>query len=142
MKKKEIHLFLTLLLVLVTGCSSVQMRKIFFGTSLHDFDIAQKKYTKIVAMKPQDCFNRVYDILVKKPVIVSKKNQKNKFLVAYGFKDFFKSTMSKAAGLNTTEVGIRFKETTDGKTEMIIISDNSRLAEFVSADLAKQLEAK
>jgi hypothetical protein len=137
-KEGLMRLYLMVLVVLTIGCSPLQIRKVIFGTSLHDFDIAQKKYTKIVAIKPQDCFRRVIDILRERQAIIKKRDFKNNFIVAYGFNDFFKSEMNPDI-INTTEVGILFKENSPGKTEIILISDDSRLALLVSEEIFNKL---
>lgn len=128
-------------MVLITGCASPQIKKLIFGTSMHDFDIAEKKYTKTVAMEPEDCFKRIYDILKERQATIVKKDAKNNLIVAFGFNDFFKSKLSRDA-TNTTEVGILLKDTFEGKTEIIVISDNSRLAALVADELFKKIEDK
>lgn len=134
------RLFLALLLILFIGCAPSQMRKLVFGFSLHDFDTAEKKYTKIIDMKPADCFKQAKDILVKMPASIEKSDSRNNFIVALGFNDFFKSSPS--VGDNTTEVGILFKDVSEGKTEMVVISDDYRLGEFVANALFEGLAAK
>ncbi|MDD5195703.1 MAG: hypothetical protein PHQ96_08550 [Candidatus Omnitrophica bacterium] len=134
------RLFLMVLIVLIAGCSPHEIKKLILGTSLYDFKVAEKKFTKIVALPTEDCFNRVHDILADKKVIIQKSDFKNKLIVAYGFRDFFKPKAADAA-ISTTEVGILFKEMPEGKTEITIISDNYSLGEFVANDIFSKLES-
>ncbi|MFA5271477.1 MAG: hypothetical protein WC412_03940 [Candidatus Omnitrophota bacterium] len=128
--------------MLSAGCSaSTELRKIIFGTSLHDFDTAEKKYKKIFEMKPEDCFKRVHDIFAQKHVIFVKSDFKNKLIAAYGFTDYFKPKPDQTE-INTTEVGVLFKEVSEGETEVIVISDDFSLAGFIADELFKKLEAK
>lgn len=136
------RLVLIILIMLSVGCSaSSGLRKIIFGTSLHDFDTAEKKYTKIFEMKPEDCFKQVHDIFEQKHVIFAKSDFKNKLIAAYGFTDYFKPK-SDQADINTTEVGVLFKEVSEGETEVIVISEDFNLASFIADELFKKLEAK
>ncbi len=135
------HLFLIIFLALAIGCSApTQFRKIIFGTTLNDFNTAQKKYIKTFAMKPEECFRKVHDIFEKEPgVIIAKSQPKNNFISAYGFSDYFKPK-SGHNDINSTEVGVLFKEISEEKTEVIIISDNYDLAQFVADNLFTKLE--
>lgn len=135
------HLFLLMLIMLIVGCSPLEIRKVIFGPSLHDFDTTEKKYTKTFQMKPEDCFKRVCDVLQARKAVITRSDLKNKFIVACGFNDILKSKLDQTV-INTTEVGIIFKEIAEGKTEMTVISDDPRLAEIVADELSSKLNAK
>jgi hypothetical protein len=135
------RIFLMIVLMLVIGCSPAEIRKVVFGTSLHDVNVAEKKYTKIVAAKPSECFIQVLVILKKRKAIIEKSDSKNNFIVAYGFNDFFKSKDNRNV-VNTTEVGILFKEASEGKTEIILVCDDYRLGTFIADEIFKKLENK
>ena len=135
------RLLLMIVLSLLIGCAPAEIRKVVFGTSLHDMEGAEKKYTKIVAAKPTECFIQVLVILKKRKAIIEKSDSKNNFIVAYGFNDFFKSKDNQDV-LNTTEVGILFKDASEGKTEMVLVCDDYRLGAFIANEIFNKLESK
>lgn len=130
------RLFVVLALVFLAGCSSAQMRKEFMSMSPSDVTGARNKYTKVLNMSAADCLDKTRAILKGMGTTIVKYDKNNYFIAADQFEVFFQSC------INTTEVGIVFKELEANKTQVEVASDSPNLAESVALELFTKLENK
>jgi hypothetical protein len=125
--------FIVLMLVFLAGCSSAQYRKEFMGISPGDVTGAPSKYTKVIEMSLAECFDKTRAILNEMRATIIKHDKNNYFIAADQFGTFFHSCV------NTTEVGILFKEVEANKTRAEVASDNPNLAGAVASKLFTEL---
>ena len=124
---------LLLILSLLAGCSSSQIRQEFIGLSINDVKTSKNKQIQSFDMSSSECINKIKGALNEMRAIV-REDKKKQFITADNLQKAFRSA------IDTTQVGILVTSTKPNKCEAELASGNIDLAVFVSKELAKKLK--
>ena len=130
---KNIFLFIILMLLLA-GCSPVEGVRRIAGTSIEALQEEQKGRFAIAI--PHDFYwtaSRVWDVLEENGIYIYLTDWEENYLIAMHFHNIFPRC------IDTTEVGIFFKNDTGDCTIVEVVSQNRSLAKFVSVWLENRL---
>jgi len=131
---KKLIIFCSLFL---TGCALWETREVFLGPSLSTIRKVEKKYEKSIDKDIVYCYDTTIKIIKDDMgAEVYKKDRRRGYIIGMAFDTIFPGC------LETTGVGIIFKETEPGKTKIEVASGNYNLAEFVAKQLFDRLEGK
>jgi hypothetical protein len=110
----------------VNGCS-------MFGVSIKTLEAVKAKESKTFNKSVSECYAASIEGLTKWNITVDEK-KKDRYIVASNFNKMF------AACINTTSVGIFFKETSPGITQVEVSSMNYNLSGLVARKLFAYIE--
>ena len=129
----KMGIVLFVLLVVLYGCQTAELRQSIIGMSVSDVENAEKKFTESVDIGPSLCFKRVSDILIKMGITIDRQNEKERFIAAHGFTELYDFC------IDTTSVGIRITSAGPDKSQIETVSGNYDLAQFVSSEIVARL---
>lgn len=119
-----------IVIFLLCGCY-----RYIIGTEVTQPEKGQKgRYSQNFNYSYSDCFTRTKKVLCETGVSVYYESLPEGIISAKNFNGIFKNC------IDTTEVGIFFKETGPGKTQVDIACGNINLAEFAAKLIFKNLE--
>ncbi|MFH1062893.1 MAG: hypothetical protein V1747_08455 [Candidatus Omnitrophota bacterium] len=122
---------------IVSGCSAMELRQEFLGIyTIGDIANAEKKYTHEFAAGSEAVFEKTLKILEVMQSEIIKKDIKRSLIVAQRFDRSFHSC------IDTTEVCILVNPVNQGHSEVVVVSGNYSLAEFVSEKIFNELTKK
>lgn len=129
MKKLIIFLFITLLF---SSCAVLDYPKRAAGYSIANFENEQDgRFSFISDLEPKKAYNKCNLFLFENNIQTNFKNDKKMYVVASKFTLLFEHA------LDSTEVAFFVSKTDDGKSNIEVVSNNSRLAKFVYNKLSE-----
>lgn len=132
---RSFYLVLFLCVFFVFGCSGYQIKQMTLGMSASDVEKFSKKYEKIFTQTKDYCFDKSLAALKRLDTDITKRKRKDGFILASGFDHSFEPA------IDTTEVGILIKPIDQKNTKVTVVSDSGILAEFVSKEVFKDIQA-
>lgn len=120
-------------MILLSGCSTSQFAKELIGMSAKDVVDSKNKRVKIFEKSPEACFSEMAAAISVMGASITQKDPREHFLAANRFESMFKFC------IDTTDVGIVVRPLAANRSEVIVASDSSYLAEAVAALLFKRL---
>ena len=129
-KRAQLKIFIIFLLAaFLSGCTALTI----VGVSRQALEKEKIKYSKVFDKDISYCYENILKTLASWKVAIYEKKEK-RYILALHFDTVF------ANCIDTTEVGIFFKELEPNKTEIEVSSFNYNLSNFVVEKLSEYLE--
>jgi len=126
-----------LILFLILGhIGPVELTKQIVGVSTKSLEEEQPGESKVFNYDCNSCYEKTLEVLKEMGVDVFQKNKGEHYIVAMNFNKLFKKC------IDTTEVGIFFKEMENKQTKIDITCGNLSLAKFASEEIFSRLKKK
>jgi len=127
-----------LILFLIFGHTDpVEVTKQIMGVSIKSLKEEQvERESKVFNYEYNFCYEKTLEVLKEMGVYVFRENKKKHFIVAMNFDKIFKKC------IDTTEVGIFFKEIENKQTKIDVTCGNLNLVKFASEEIFSRLKKK
>ena len=135
MKNLLILLSLSAVLFLFSSCAVLDYPKRVAGYSIKNFEKEQNgRFSLTSDLSPQKAYNKCNLFLFENNIQTNFKSKKKLYVVASKFSLIYEYT------LDSTEVAFFVRAAEDDKSEVEVVSNNSRLAKFVYDKLSLYMQ--
>lgn len=136
-KMIKVIIYILILFLIFGHIDPMELTEQIIGISTKSLEEEQiGRESKVFNCNYNFCYDKTLEVLKEMKVYVFLKNKKEHYIVAMNFDKIFKKC------INTTEVGIFFKEMENKQTKIDITCDNLNLSKFASNEIFFRLKKK